>query len=102
MTKSSIVQATQLTFFFGILLGLIACSSNEDPLTKEAEEVVQQPKTEPLFRLLTEQESGFHFINELKEDEKLNVLKYPYLYNGSGVAIGVGAGNIDQSNQGRL
>ncbi len=48
----------------------------------------QQTKDQPLFELISEQESGFSFVNELNETEQLNILTYEYLYNGSGVAIG--------------
>jgi hypothetical protein len=34
------------------------------------------------------QQTGINFRNDLKEDERLNVLSYEYLYNGGGVAVG--------------
>ncbi len=42
----------------------------------------------PMFELVSSQESGLYFVNELNENEQLNILTYEYLYNGSGVAIG--------------
>ncbi|MFB0496590.1 hypothetical protein ABID99_002827 [Mucilaginibacter sp. OAE612] len=43
---------------------------------------------QPLFKLLTPEETSVKFRNDLVEDEKLNVLSYEYLYNGGGVAVG--------------
>lgn len=43
---------------------------------------------ETLFQLLQPEETGINFVNEVKEDDKLNVLEYQYLYNGAGVAVG--------------
>lgn len=43
---------------------------------------------QPLFKLLTPEETNIKFRNDLIEDEKLNVLSYEYLYNGGGVAVG--------------
>lgn len=41
-----------------------------------------------LFRRLVPEESGVTFINTIKETEQHNFLRYPYFYNGGGVAIG--------------
>ncbi|MEO7211332.1 VCBS repeat-containing protein [Mucilaginibacter sp.] len=41
-----------------------------------------------LFNLLPPAQTGITFRNDLKEDERLNVLSYEYLYNGGGVAVG--------------
>ncbi len=43
---------------------------------------------EPLFTLLNPKQTGVSFINNIKEDDSLNVLRYEYLYNGAGVGIG--------------
>lgn len=43
---------------------------------------------ETLFELLPSGETGITFSNNLKEDEKLNILTYEYFYNGGGVGIG--------------
>jgi enediyne biosynthesis protein E4 len=45
------------------------------------------PDTETLFRSLPSSESGITFANNLNE-EKLNIIKYMYYYNGGGVAAG--------------
>jgi len=41
-----------------------------------------------LFELLSSEDTGIKFSNNLKEDEKLNILTYEYFYNGGGVGIG--------------
>lgn len=43
---------------------------------------------QPLFKLLSPEETNIKFRNDIIEDEKLNVLSYEYLYNGGGVAVG--------------
>src|SRR5215207_8259209 len=41
-----------------------------------------------LFREIKPSTSGIHFKNEIIEDDKLNILKYEYLYNGGGIGVG--------------
>ncbi len=40
------------------------------------------------FHLLSPDESGVSFSNEIKEDYTYNILNFEYLYNGGGVAVG--------------
>ncbi len=40
------------------------------------------------YRLVSKDHSGIDFVNKLRETEHNNILKYPYFYNGGGVAIG--------------
>ncbi|MBX3255521.1 MAG: VCBS repeat-containing protein [Chitinophagaceae bacterium] len=42
---------------------------------------------EYLLELLTPDETGIHFSNEIQEDEELNILTFEYFYNGAGVGI---------------
>ena len=42
----------------------------------------------PLFREISADKSGLHFNNEIKENNRMNVINYEYLYNGGGVGIG--------------
>ena len=44
--------------------------------------------SDTLFQKLSENQSGIHFKNILKETPEFNVLNYSYFYNGGGVAIG--------------
>jgi len=43
---------------------------------------------QPLFSLLSAQETGIAFNNAVSENEALNILSYEYFYNGGGVAVG--------------
>ncbi len=43
---------------------------------------------QPLFSLLSAQETGINFNNVVSETEALNILSYEYFYNGGGVAVG--------------
>jgi hypothetical protein len=52
--------------------------------TKEA----SAPNTPPLFTLLSPDQTGVTFSNNLSEGLNTNVLMYEYFYNGGGVAIG--------------
>ncbi|HRQ50033.1 MAG TPA: CRTAC1 family protein, partial [Agriterribacter sp.] len=45
-------------------------------------------KADPLFVLLSPDQTNIHFNNILEENLNLNVLMYEYLYNGGGVAAG--------------
>ena len=47
-----------------------------------------QQKKATLFSLMNEKETGISFLNAIKEDDSLNVMRYEYLYNGAGVGIG--------------
>lgn len=49
---------------------------------------IAQPKTSTLFSLMDEQQTGVSFLNMIKEDDSLNVMRYEYLYNGAGVGVG--------------
>lgn len=48
---------------------------------------VSQEK-DTLFDLLTSQETGVDFKNDLISSDELNILEYLYFYNGGGVALG--------------
>lgn len=59
------------TFFF--LLLLFSCSKKQE---------------DRLFELLTSDETGIDFRNDLVSTEEINILEYLYFYNGGGVAVG--------------
>ncbi|HYG39630.1 MAG TPA: VCBS repeat-containing protein [Cytophagales bacterium] len=48
----------------------------------------QKTNDKKLFRLLSSEESGVDFKNQLTETVEFNIFKYMYFYNGGGVAIG--------------
>lgn len=70
-----------MRYLYYPFLFLLACSYDASKNGNESSD-------KPLFTLLTAEESGFFFVNELQENEKIHILNYEYLYNGGGVAIG--------------
>ncbi|MCW9706709.1 VCBS repeat-containing protein [Fodinibius salsisoli] len=72
-----------ISLIVSIFLVGISCSSEE----KQSEVI---PKEEPLFTLLSPEETNIHFNNTLPEGTGINrnVLMYEYFYNGAGVAVG--------------
>jgi len=56
---------------------LAACRNNQDGARPNA-----------LFERLPASETGIHFANTLREDEKLNIITFEYFYNGGGVGLG--------------
>ena len=70
-----------LTYWsMGIFLLFTACSEQEK---KTSEEIKN-----PLFSLLSPEESGIDFINYVENQKDFNIFKYRNFYNGGGVAIG--------------
>ena len=49
--------------------------------------IYAQQKKATLFSLMNEKETGISFLNNIKEDDSLHVMRYEYLYNGAGVGI---------------
>ncbi len=45
-------------------------------------------QTSPLFREIPPGKSGLNFTNQVTETDSLNVFRYEYLYNGSGIGVG--------------
>jgi len=48
---------------------------------------VKAQNKKALFSLLEEKQTGVSFLNMIKEDDSLNVMRYEYLYNGAGVGL---------------
>src|SRR6478752_4140573 len=46
-----------------------------------------QQKGAAVFSLMSAKETGISFLNSIKEDDSLNVMRYEYLYNGAGVGL---------------
>jgi hypothetical protein len=44
-------------------------------------------QTPALFTRMNEAQTGVRFINTIKEDDSLHVMKYEYLYNGHGIGV---------------
>lgn len=47
-----------------------------------------EKKAQPIFELMDSQFTGIDFVNTLHESPQLNIINYPYYYNGGGVAAG--------------
>ncbi|MDF9801144.1 hypothetical protein OKW21_006407 [Catalinimonas alkaloidigena] len=73
-----ILQPAPFHLFYVLCLACLGLTSLNKVLAQKS----------PLFELLSSSKSGINFKNQLKEDEKHNILTYEYFYNGGGVAIG--------------
>ena len=58
--------------FFGCIFSTFSCQTPEEPA---------------LFKLLSPEETGIHFANNIQENDSVNLLDYEYVYNGGGVAV---------------
>jgi hypothetical protein len=72
LSKSLTVLALVLGSFLHLLLGNSLLAQN----------------TSGGFEKVSHKKAGISFKNQLKEDEKNNILRYEYFYNGGGVAVG--------------
>lgn len=70
------------TVILSFALLAMAC----DRKTKNAENTKKDSPT--LFTLLSAEETGIRFVNEVKNRKDFNIFKYRNFYNGGGVAIG--------------
>lgn len=52
------------------------------------EQTTEAPPTESRFTLMTPEETGVGFINQVREDYNYNNFVFEYIYNGGGVAAG--------------
>ena len=68
-------------YWYLILFGCFACSC-------------KQGKKEIRFSVVPAAQSAITFENTIQETEQLNVMKYEYMYNGGGVAVGDLNGDI--------
>ncbi len=81
----------RLNHYLLLLLSLAFTSCDETQETEKQEIKTQEksePKELPLFTKLTEEESGFFFLNEINQTSDVNVLAYENYYNGGGVGVG--------------
>jgi hypothetical protein len=78
-------------FIWAPMLLLVNCKQAEGDLSDQTTsnpESISRGKEEALFTLLDSTSTGITFTNVIHESERINVLLYPYLYNGGGVAAG--------------
>ncbi|MEM1258964.1 MAG: VCBS repeat-containing protein [Bacteroidota bacterium] len=74
------MKAKYTAIWSTILVLILACN--------ETKEKPSETTKEPLFSLLTPEESGIDFINYVENQKDFNIFKYRNFYNGGGVAIG--------------
>ncbi|TQO39745.1 VCBS repeat protein [Arenibacter algicola] len=85
MKNDSICYGTKLLILgFGIQL-ILSCSGTS---SKVSDEQSINSKYNELFTILSVDDTGIDFKNELKESLTMNGLFYEYFYNGGGVAVG--------------
>ena len=65
------------TIIASFLLVLVACHADHPDLPQDAR-----------FRLISANESGVDFVNQLNPSENWNIIDYLYYYNGGGVSVG--------------
>ncbi len=75
LTKGTVIFLLSTILFF-------SCETKKDVELKTREDIPT------LFSLLTPEETGIDFINEVANEKDFNVFKYRNFYNGGGVAIG--------------
>ncbi|MCF6222925.1 MAG: VCBS repeat-containing protein [Flavobacteriaceae bacterium] len=76
-------QLFKVICIFLIIIPLFySCRSNKE------EDLITKEEGLTLFTLLTPEETGIDFINEVVNQKNFNIFKYRNFYNGGGVAIG--------------
>ncbi|MEJ6797235.1 MAG: VCBS repeat-containing protein [Flavobacteriales bacterium] len=68
-----------------LIISIIGCFSS---CTSEKKKTLLRQKSEPLFTLLTKEETGISFRNKVVETDSNNYFTNQYIYNGGGVAVG--------------
>ncbi|MBL4705445.1 MAG: VCBS repeat-containing protein, partial [Flavobacteriales bacterium] len=74
--------------FIGLtLVAIVGCdATNENEPSGTWVQTI--PSEEKRFTLLTSEQTGIDFINEIKDGPQINVIFYEYYHNGGGVAVG--------------
>ena len=75
-------------YLFLILLVWMGCTPKTTAPVAEPQPIEMQKKPETLFTLLSAEQSGIDFTNEVIDSQHANVLIYESFYDGGGVAIG--------------
>jgi enediyne biosynthesis protein E4 len=63
---------SNICFFLLSFVTMVACNQND----------------EKQFEMILSSESGIDFVNKVVENGDVNILDYPYFYNGGGVSVG--------------
>lgn len=83
--QTRFIQFLILSFLFF----LASCGDDANSNPEDSATTVESPRVsdDPLFQLLTPEDSGLRFSNTIKETLRNNILVNSYLYNGGGVAV---------------
>jgi len=73
-----------LSLSFILILFLASCKSD----TPNQVNLGTAPGVKSQFTLLSSEQTGIEFSNDIKEDDRHNFFTYEYIYNGGGVAVG--------------
>ena len=65
------IFSVKIFVIFFLFLNLVACKKDSSQ-----------------FTLMSSENTGVHFVNDLTETQQTNILTYEYAYNGGGVAVG--------------
>ena len=72
-----------IAFTFVLLMLILPSCSDDDAAIK-----VKPVNNGPLFSALTPSQTKVFFKNQVKENNDFNFIRYSYIYNGGGVALG--------------
>src|SRR5690606_27702014 len=95
--RKSRIMATRTRCFLPILLiflGFTACRPGADPVPESSVEADAGPEVRARFTLMSPEETGVTFANDLREDYHYNNFNFEYMYNGGGVAAGDVNGDV--------
>src|SRR5688572_8448436 len=68
-----------------MILGLVVCACKKED---QASGIVEPVTASIKLQSLPGSETGITFMNEIKEEGKINIFTWHFLYNGAGVAAG--------------
>ena len=74
-----------LLIVIAVLLSMTGCNNEQPSGGSEAQNQTIDPQ---IFQLLSPEQTGINFNNEITDGEKFNIITYRNFYNGGGVAIG--------------
>ncbi len=85
MSEYHVMMIVRYSLFYFLLSALASCQQ-QDPASPE--DGTRVPRPDPLFTLMGSEDTGIDFVNTLQETEDWNILRYEYLFNGGGIAVG--------------
>lgn len=77
------IQYKNFILIIAIGIATLSCNNNTTTIAFEKESNV-----DPLFTLLSPEDTGICFVNKVENKKDFNIFKYRNFYNGGGVALG--------------